>query len=131
VDRLVTILSVAFAGVATLLAAIGLYSVMAYNMTQRTRELGLRFALGAKRFDLGAMVLKQAVRTTVIGVAIGLVAALAAGRVAEALLYELSSHDPVVLGAAGAILALVVLAASYWPARRASRIEPMSALRYE
>jgi putative ABC transport system permease protein len=131
VDRLVTVLSAGFAGLATLLAAIGLYGVMAYGVAQRTRELGLRLALGAEPATLRAMMLKQAGRMAFIGIAIGLVAAVGLARAAEALLYGLSSRDPAVLGAAAAVLAAVVLAASYWPARRASGIAPMEALRHE
>jgi predicted permease len=131
VDRLVTILSTGFASLATLLAAIGLYGVMAYTMAQRTRELGLRLALGAKRGNLRSIVLRQAGWMACIGIAIGLVAAVAAGRVAETLLFGLSGRDPAAFGASVVVLIAVVLAASYWPARRASRITPMEALRYE
>ena len=131
VDRLVTILSLSFAGLATLLAAIGLYGVMAYNVAQRTRELGLRLALGAEPANLRAMVLKQVGWMTVLGVTIGLIVAVASGRTVEALLYGLSSRNPAVLVGAAAVLAVVVLAASYWPARRASSISPLEALRHE
>lgn len=131
VDRLVTILSTGFAGLAVLLAATGLYGVMAYNMAQRTRELGLRLALGAKPANLRSMVLEQAGRIALIGVSIGLLAAIGFSRAAEALLYELSGRDPAVLGTSAAVLLAFVLGAAYWPARRASRIEPMAALRYE
>ncbi|HEX5313543.1 MAG TPA: FtsX-like permease family protein, partial [Gammaproteobacteria bacterium] len=131
VDRLVSILSASFAGLATLLAAIGLYGVMAYNVTARTREMGLRLALGAEPADLRVMVLKRVGGMAVIGLSVGLVAAIGAGRAAEALLYGLTGHDPVVLVGAALVLAAVVLAASYWPARRASSIAPMEALRHE
>lgn len=131
VDRLVTILSTGFAGLATLLTTIGLYSVMAYNMARRTRELGLRLALGAKPTHLRATILRQAAWMASIGIVIGLPAAIGSGRAADALLYGLSSRDPVALCAAAVALAAVVLGASYWPARRASRIAPMEALRYE
>ena len=131
VDRLLSTLSAAFAALATLLAGIGLYGVLAYNVTQRTRELGLRLALGAPPVRLRAMVLKQVGTMAVIGAAIGLAAALALGRVAESLLYGLSGRDPFVIAAAVTVLAAVVLAGSWWPARRASRIAPTEALRYE
>ena len=131
VDRLVAILSLSFAGLATLLAAIGLYGVMAYNVAQRTRELGLRLALGAEPANLRAMVLKQVGWMTLLGVAVGLVVAVASGRMVESLLYGLSSRSPAVLVGAAAVLAVVVLAASYWPARRASSIAPLEALRHE
>jgi predicted permease len=131
VDRLLSMLSAAFAALATLLAGIGLYGVLAYNVTQRTRELGLRLALGANPGRLQAMVLKQVGAMGLIGATLGLAAALALGRVAEAVLFGLSGHDPVVIAAAVAVLAAVVLAASWLPAWRASRIAPTEALRYE
>jgi ABC-type antimicrobial peptide transport system permease subunit len=131
VDRLLSTLSASFAALATLLAGIGLYGVLAYNITQRTRELGLRLALGAAPMRLRAMVLKQVGTMAAIGAAIGLAAALVLGRVAESLLYGLSGRDPLVIVAAVAVLAAVVLAGSWWPARRASRIAPTEALRYE
>jgi ABC-type antimicrobial peptide transport system permease subunit len=131
VDRLVTILSASLAGLATLLAAIGLYGAMAYSVAQRTRELGLRLVLGAQPSNLRTMVLKQVGWLTTLGIAIGLAAAVASGRTAEALLYGLSSRDPAVLAGAAAVLAAVVLAAGYWPARRASTIAPLEALRHE
>jgi predicted permease len=130
-ERLIAMLSASFAVLATLLAAIGLYGVLAYNVAQRTRELGLRLALGAEPSGLRALVVKQVGLMTVIGSSIGLAAAAGLGRVAEALLVGLSGHDPAVLIAAVAAISLVVLGASYVPARRASRIAPMEALRYE
>ncbi len=130
-ERLIAILSTSFAVLATLLAAIGLYGVLAYNVAQRTRELGLRLALGAEPSGLRALVAKQVGLMTVIGSSIGLAAAAGLGGVAEALLVGLSGHDPAVLIAAVAAISLVVLGASYMPARRASRIAPMEALRYE
>lgn len=130
-DRLITMLSTGFAGLATLLAAIGLYGVLAYNVAQRTRELGLRLALGAEPRNLRALVLRQVGVMAAIGGILGLAAALGLGRVAEALLFGLSGHDPLVLAGAVTVLAAVVLGASYLPARRASRIAPMAALRYE
>jgi predicted permease len=131
VDRLTALLAVTFAGLATLLAAIGLYGVLAYNVTQRTREFGLRLALGAAPSRLRAMVLWQVGVMTTIACVIGLAFALGAGRLAESLLFDLTGHDPSVLLAAVAVVASVALAAGYWPARRASRIAPMEALRYE
>jgi ABC-type antimicrobial peptide transport system permease subunit len=130
-DRLISMLSGTFAGLATVLAAIGLYGVMAYNVAQRTRELGLRLALGAKPGSLRALVLRQVGRVALIGGALGLVAAVALGRVAESMLFGLSGYDPIVLSAAVGVLSLVVLVASYLPVRRASTVAPMEALRYE
>ncbi|HJR70304.1 MAG TPA: FtsX-like permease family protein, partial [Gammaproteobacteria bacterium] len=131
VDRLVTILSASFASLATLLAAIGLYGVLAYGIAQRTRELGLRLALGAEPRNLRAMVVRQVAGVTIVGIALGAVAAIALGRAAQALLYGLSGYEPVVIVAAATVLATVVFAAAYVPARRASSIAPMEALRYE
>jgi predicted permease len=131
VDRMVAMLSAGFAGLATLLAAIGLYGVLAYNVAQRTREFGLRLALGAKPGRLRAMVLRQVGWMALIGGVIGVAAAIAIGRSAQALLFGLSGHDPWVLAAALAALSAVVLVAGYLPARRASDISPMEALRYQ
>jgi putative ABC transport system permease protein len=131
IDRLLTTLSTGFAALATLLAGIGLYGVLAYNVQQRTRELGLRQALGAEPKQLRALVLKQVGVMALIGLGVGLVAAIALGSAAEAVLFGLSGRDPVVIGAAAAVLAAVILAASWLPAWRASRIAPTEALRYE
>jgi ABC-type antimicrobial peptide transport system permease subunit len=130
-DRMITTLSAGFAVLATLLAATGLYGVLAYNVSQRTRELGLRLALGAAPGDLRSLVLKLVGRMAMIGIGIGFVAAIILGRAAEALLFALSGYEPLVLVAAAAVLLAVVFAAAYVPARRASRIAPMEALRYE
>jgi predicted permease len=130
-DRMVSILSAGFASLATLLAAIGLYGVLAYNVTQRTREIGLRMALGAAPARLRSMVMKQVGLMAVIGGVVGLGAAVGLGRIAEALLFGLTGYDPVVLMIAVVVLTAVVLVAGYLPARRASRVTPMEALRYE
>jgi predicted permease len=131
IDRLLTTLSTGFALLATLLAGIGLYGVLAYNVQQRTRELGLRQALGAEPRRLRTLVLKQVGVMAAIGLGVGLGAALALGAAAEAVLFGLSGRDPVVIGAAAGMLAAVILAASWLPAWRASRISPIEALRYE
>jgi predicted permease len=131
VDRIVAILAAAFAALATLLAATGLYSVLAYNVTQRTRELGLRLALGATAGGLRRLVLRQIAKIALIGMPIGLALGIVLGQGARSLLFGLSSYDPVVLGGAVAVLAGVVLAAGYFPARRASTVAPMEALRHE
>jgi predicted permease len=130
-DRLVTALSAGFAVLATLLAALALYGVLSYNVVQRTREIGLRLALGATPGKLRAMVVRQAGFMASVGCLIGLVVAIGFSRVAEVLLFGLSGHDPVVLVAAAAVLFLVSFAAGYLPARHASGISPMSALRHE
>jgi hypothetical protein len=130
-DRLVAALSAGFAVLATILAAIGLYGVLAYDVAQRTREIGLRLALGAAPRVLQAMVLRQVGLMAAIGIPLGVAAAVAVARGARALLYGLSGYDPTVLGAAVGILCIVVGVAAYLPARRAVRVAPMEALRYE
>ncbi|MEE8062018.1 MAG: FtsX-like permease family protein, partial [Gemmatimonadales bacterium] len=120
-----------FAAVALLLAAVGLYGVVAYLMVQRTQEIGVRMALGAKQGQVVALVLGQGLRPTLLGLGVGLVLALALGRVAQSLLFQVSPSDPLVLAVVAAILLLVALLASFLPARRASRVDPVSALRAE
>ncbi len=131
VDRLIGTLSAAFAVLATLLAAVGLYGVLAYTVTQRTREIGLRMALGADGARVRRMVLGQVGWMTVIGGAAGVALAVVAGRLAQSLLFELEGHDPLAIAGATVALCVVALTAGFIPARRASRIEPMRALRYE
>jgi predicted permease len=130
-DRLITTLSTAFACLATLLAAVGLYGVLAYTVAQRTREIGLRMALGAAPSRVRTMVLKQVAVMTVVGGFIGLTAGLWLGPLAESQLYQLKGRDPIVFGGAIAVLTVIALVAGFVPAHRASRVEPMWALRYE
>lgn len=130
-DRMIGTLSSGFALLATLLAATGLYGVLSYSVAQRTRELGLRQALGATPYRLRGMVLRQVGVMAAVGGGIGLVFAVLLGRAAEAVLFGLSGYDPAVLAGAVVALGTVILGAGYLPARRASRIPPMEALRYE
>jgi predicted permease len=130
-DRMISVLSAAFACLATLLAAVGLYGVLAYTVAQRTREIGLRMALGAAPARVRTMVLRQVAWMTLIGGIIGLGTAAYLGRVAESMLYQLTGRDPLVLIAAAIGLTLVALIAGFIPAHRASKIDPMLALRYE
>ena len=129
-DRTIALLSIAFAGLATLLAAIGLYGVLSYTVAQRTRELGLRMALGAGAARLRVMVLSQVGRMTLAGGTVGLVAGLGLGRIARSLLHEIDGLQPAAIAAAVMILATVALAAGFIPAHRAARIDPMAALRH-
>ena len=133
IDRLITTMSAAFATLATLLAAIGLYGVLAYTVTQRTREFGLRMALGADASNVRGLVLRQVAILAIVGGAIGLGLAWAIGGAAESneQLFGMKGHDPVVFAAAFVVLGLVALGAGYLPARRASRVDPMTALRWE
>ena len=130
-DRIISVLSASFALLATLLAAVGLYGVLSYTVARRTREIGLRMALGAPPARVRAMVLRQVGIMTLIGGACGLTAAIWLGRIARSLLYELESADPVVLSLSALALALVALGAGFIPAHRASQVDPMRALRYE
>ena len=131
VDRMISTLSAAFAVLATILAAVGLYGVLAYNVTQRTREIGLRMALGADGSRVRKLVLGQVGWMTLIGGVIGIAAAIGLGRVAQSLLFEVEGHDPIVLVSSAALLVVIALAAGFVPALYASRIDPMRALRYE
>jgi predicted permease len=130
-DRMVSTLAAVFAGLATLLAAIGLYGVLAYAVAQRTREFGLRMALGADGHSIRSLVLKQVAWMTIVGAAVGISLAATAGYLAQSLLYQMAGVDAGVLGASAALLALVALMAGLLPAIRASRVDPMKALRYE
>ena len=130
-DRMVGTLAGAFAALATLLAAIGLYGVLAYSVAQRARELGVRAALGAAAGDLRRLVLGQVGRLVLAGGAVGLVAALAAGRAARSLLYGVEGHDPAAVAGAALVLGLVALVAGYVPAHRAARADPVRVLRDE
>jgi putative ABC transport system permease protein len=120
-----------FAGVALVLAAVGLYGVMSYTVAQRTREIGLRMALGAQRGDVLRLVVGQGLRLVLVGVVVGLVASLILTRVMTSLLYGVSATDPATLVTISLVLIAVAVFASYIPARRATRVDPLIALRYE
>ena len=130
-DRMISTLSAAFAILATLLAAVGLYGVLAYSVAQRTREIGVRMALGATSATVSGMVLRQVGVMTLVGAVIGIAGAIALGRGAQALLYELKGWDPMVIALSAVVLTVVALGAALVPAVRASRVDPMQALRYE
>jgi putative ABC transport system permease protein len=118
-----------FAGIAVVLAAVGLYGVMAFAVGQRRSELGLRMALGADARDVLRLVLRQGLTPVVAGVIVGLLASAALTRVMTGLLYEIQPFDPLTLVAVSLLLTLVATAACYVPARRATRIDPLAALR--
>jgi putative ABC transport system permease protein len=130
-ERLLSFLTSAFATLATMLGAIGLYGVLAYNVSRRTREIGIRMALGAEASHVRGLVVKEVAFMMAIGTVAGLSAAAGTGILIRSQLYGLSYWDPSVYASAAAILWIVALAAAYLPARRATRVDPMIALRYE
>jgi len=129
--RLMTWLLGIFAGVALLLAAIGIYGAVAYTVEQRTGEIGVRMALGAQTRDVLRLILKQGMRPVVIGLAIGIVSAFALGRLIASQLYQVSAHSPALLAGATILLATIALLACLLPARRATHVDPIQALRAE
>jgi putative ABC transport system permease protein len=129
--RFRTVLVSMFAFVGLLLAAIGIYGVMAYAVTERTHELGVRIALGADRLDVLRMVLGEAMSLAAAGVVLGLAGAFAATRLIQSLLFGVTATDTATFAGIAALLVATALVASYLPARRAMRVDPMVALRYE
>jgi ABC-type antimicrobial peptide transport system permease subunit len=130
-NRLVAALSLAFGILAMSLAAIGLYGVIAYAVARRTGEIGVRMALGALPFDVIRMVLLDAVQMVAAGIAVGSVAAFALGRFVESQLYGIHAANAAIYAIAACVLVAVAGVAAFAPARRAARIDPLSALRYE
>lgn len=130
-ERLIAMLALAFGILATLLAAIGLYGVMAYAVARRTNEIGVRMALGARPVSVLGMVLWEAGRLTFAGIIIGWIAAFALGRFVESQLFGVTAGNPAIYAAATAVLAAASLAAALIPGWRAARIDPLVALKYE
>jgi len=130
-ETLQTWLLGSFAGLTLLLAAVGLYSVLSYLVLQRSREIGIRMALGAQRSDVLQMVMRQAGTLTVLGIGLGLLGALSGARIIQSMCFGLTARDPVTFAGVVVLLAGVALLASYVPVRRAMRVDPMVALRYE
>ena len=130
-DRLMAALAGAFGILAGVLAVLGLYGVIAYMVARRRNEIGVRIALGASRGRVIELVLREAILLLSVGLAVGVAFAAWAGEAAASLVYGMKPRDPVTLGGAVALLAIVALAASYGPARRAAGLQPMEALRQE
>ncbi|NNF26057.1 MAG: ABC transporter permease [Gemmatimonadetes bacterium] len=130
-DRFISTMAAAFAVLATVLASVGLYGVLSFLVAQRTREFGLRMALGADSGRVQKLVLKQLTRMLVVGCVLGIGAAIALGRAAQSLLYGMEGTDPLVVLLVTGLLAIIAVSAGFLPALRASRVDPMEALRYE
>jgi putative ABC transport system permease protein len=129
--RFLALLLATFSGIALFLAAIGIYGVMAYSVTQRTQEIGVRMALGARPLHVLRLVFKQGLGMLVIGTLIGLAGAFALTRLMRTLLFEVTATDPLTYVSVIGLLILVALLACYIPARRAAKVDPLVALRYE
>jgi ABC-type antimicrobial peptide transport system permease subunit len=131
VERLLAQLSVFFGALALILACGGIYGLLAYEVTRRTREIGIRIAIGAQRLDVIRMVVWQGIVLSVVGIVVGVAAAFGVTRVMNTMLYHVKAMDPMTLAGVSVLLLLVSLLACFLPARRATRVDPLIALRYE
>jgi putative ABC transport system permease protein len=129
--RFNTTLLLVFAAIALLLASVGIYGVMSFSVTQRTHEIGIRIALGARPAEVRRMVITHGMTLAVAGIAVGIAGSLALTRLMTSLLYQVKATDPGTFAFVAALLALVAFLANYIPARRATRIDPLTALRHE
>jgi ABC-type antimicrobial peptide transport system permease subunit len=130
-ERIFASLTVGFGVLALVLACVGIYGIMTYTVTQRTNEIGIRLALGAQRGRVRAMVLRETGWLAMFGVIAGIAIALGLGRLVKSMLYGLSPNDPISLTSAALLLLAIAIIAAWIPAARASRIEPMEALRHD
>ncbi|MGH9639089.1 MAG: FtsX-like permease family protein, partial [Bryobacteraceae bacterium] len=130
-QRMIALLASGFSLLALLLAAIGLYGVMSYAVTRRTAEIGIRMALGAVRGDILRMIFREVLVLVAIGIAAAVPVSIACGKLISGMLFEVSATDPVTIAIASSILIAVAAIAGFLPARRAARVDPMTALRYE
>ena len=129
--RLLTYMLGGFAGIALLMASLGLYGVMSYMVVQRTREIGIRMAVGARAGDVSKLIVGRGLKLTMIGVTLGLIGAAVSTRALSYFLFGVTATDPLTFAGIAMLLSGIALAASYLPARRAARVDPMAALRHE
>lgn len=129
--RMGAVLLTGFGGVALLLAVVGVYGVLSYSVNQQAREIGIRMAMGAQSGRILRLVVGQGMRLAIVGLVLGTLIALAATRVLSSLLFGVSAHDPLIFGGVSLILATAAILACYIPARRATKVDPTIALRYE